>query len=122
MRGLDLRGKPIDEVPARLRSATQDGQVLPSKRNGTRPRAALSVHHPPPVFRLGDAAAQLSPDVATHHGAGDHRRSYAPKRQVYRLGTSKRAPNQQQSECLEEVGFPLGIRPAQDVETAIRME
>src|SRR5215467_7488448 len=120
--GLDLRGKSIDEVSARLRSATQDGQILPSERNGTSPRTALSVHHPSPVFRLSDAAAQLPHDVATHHGAVDRRRSSAPKRQVYRLGTSKRASNQQQSECLEEVGFPLGVRPAQDVETAIRME
>ena len=109
---LDLRSEAIDEVPSSLRSAAEDSQILPAKWNGAGPGAGLSRHDPSPVFGQGDASTELSHSVPTHHGTTEHGCSRAPRRQVYRLGSSNRTTNQEQPQRLQEVGFPLGIGAA----------
>src|SRR5262249_47305237 len=101
-----------DEVPSSLRSAAEDSQVLPAKRDGASPGAAFSRHDPSPVFRPGDASTELPHDVSTHDGTTEHGGSRAPRRQGYRLGSSKRATDQEKPQRLQEVGFPLAIGAA----------
>src|SRR5215470_6078466 len=93
---LDLGSEAIEEVPSSLRPAAEDSQILPAKRDSAGPGAGLSRHDPSPVFGEDDASTELPHDVPTHYGTTEHSCCGAPRRQVYRLGSSKRTTNQEQ--------------------------
>jgi hypothetical protein len=122
MGGLYLGREAIDEVAPGLGSSREDGQILPSKGNGTRPRARLTRDDPPAIFSLADASAHLALDISTRDTSAEGSRGSTPEGQIHRLGATKRSSHEQDTHRFQEVGFPLGVGTTQDVQAGFRME
>ena len=120
--GLYLGRESIDEVAPGLRPSGENDQILPSERNDTGPRARLTRDDPATIFTLRDAPAHLSLDISSRHTSAQGGSRRTPERQIHRLGATKRSSHEQDTHRFQEVGFPLGVGTAQDVETGFRME
>jgi hypothetical protein len=94
MRRLDLGREAIHEIPPCLGAARENGQVLPAKRDGARPRAPFARHGPSAVLALGNAATDFPRDLASHHGATQRCAGGSPARKIRGLGASEGASHE----------------------------
>ena len=119
---LYLGREAIDEIAPGLRSSRENGQILPSEGNGAGPRARLTRDDPPTILALRDAPAHLSLDISSRHTSTEGGGRGTPEGQIHRLGATKRSSHEEDAHRFQKVGFPLGVRTTQDVETGFRME
>src|SRR5262245_15312244 len=114
--GKQLAREPVEEAPTGLRPSGKDGEILPPKGDGARPRASLSHHRPGPVLAGSDGAANGPRGVGALDLAIHGRARRIPAGELESLGAAEGAPYEEQTESFEEVGLALAVRASDDVQ------
>ena len=118
MRRIDLAGETVQEVAPSLRTAVDDGEILP-------PNGMTRAHATPfardtqaPSSRAEHPSQDARGGLGASNSARDERAIRAPAHHVGRPAASKRPADEQQTERLEEVRLALAVSAGEDVEVS----
>ncbi len=122
IRRIELRDESVEKVSARLRGPIDDTQIGPAERYGASPLTSLAAQRPDTVLARRQHSANHARRVVAADLTADGGALHTPPRHFDRLGAAERSSNSKDSETLEEIRLPLGIRSCQDVEARRRGE